>query len=411
MRILIVGHGAREHATARRLAEEHNDIFAFSTKPNLGLEKICTAIHQAPSYNVQEITQYAHIIQANIVVAANEQPLFDGLGEYLRENNILCFGPDSELARLELDKNYAKSIVTTLFPALSIPSYNVGSLVDARKVIDSIGLPIVIKTNTFSAGKAIKIVDEPSELDTVLKSFTQDHNSLQIEPYLSGKCVHVYCFTDGKTRLTTNTVLEYAFKEGNKEIKTGGMGSVSSPQQLQYLSNADTRIISDFYNVVLPYVQNVSNKPYQGTLVGQFIKTEDRLFFNEFDVRFGDPEFINVIESLDMSLTEVLFSIANQELSAIRMKEVAVVSICHVPPGYPADPKPHSFKLDEIFFDHLQIYWGNASKEGDTVRTGTSRTLVAVGIDRTIDAARQQALDLSHKINAGLCFREDIGLL
>ena len=48
----------------------------------------------------------------DFVVVGPEQPLVDGLIDFLEEQNIQCFGPNQHCAQLEGSKAYSKKIMT-----------------------------------------------------------------------------------------------------------------------------------------------------------------------------------------------------------------------------------------------------------------------------------------------------------
>jgi len=54
VRILVVGHGSREHAIAKRLVGEGNTLLSFQKRPNIGLEHVCTRSILSDSYDVKK---------------------------------------------------------------------------------------------------------------------------------------------------------------------------------------------------------------------------------------------------------------------------------------------------------------------------------------------------------------------
>ena len=112
MKILIIGSGGREHAIALKLHEENNQFELYISPGNGGTETICKNI-DLDLNNHQEVTEFCKNSKIDLVIIGPEQPLVDGLADYLRNNYILVFGPSKNAARIEGDKEFAKNLIST----------------------------------------------------------------------------------------------------------------------------------------------------------------------------------------------------------------------------------------------------------------------------------------------------------
>ena len=109
MYILVIGSGGREHALAWKSAQDESVSEVFVCPGNAG-----TALENKVSNVSIDINDFAAVkdfcIQKNIelVIVGPEQPLVDGLVDYLQSNGIRTFGPSSAAAQLEGSKTFSK---------------------------------------------------------------------------------------------------------------------------------------------------------------------------------------------------------------------------------------------------------------------------------------------------------------
>ncbi len=109
MYILVIGSGGREHALAWKCAQDESVSGVFVCPGNAGtaLENKVSNV----SINVDDFSAAKDFcIEKNIalVIVGPEQPLVDGLVDYLHSNNIKTFGPSSAAAQLEGSKTFSK---------------------------------------------------------------------------------------------------------------------------------------------------------------------------------------------------------------------------------------------------------------------------------------------------------------
>ena len=102
MKILVIGQGGREHALAWKLSQSKKSKIVFVAPGNGGTstEEKCVNV----SINVNDFSGIKKFIieeKIDLVVIGPEDPLVNGLVDYLEDLNILVFGPCSNGARLE----------------------------------------------------------------------------------------------------------------------------------------------------------------------------------------------------------------------------------------------------------------------------------------------------------------------
>ena len=153
---------------------------------------------------------------------------------------------------------------------------------------------------------------------------------------------------------------------------------------------------------------------YKGILYGQFMVTPaNKVFLIEFNVRFGDPEGINVLSLLKSNYIDICNQILNQKLKQPEFIKQATIYIYIVPEGYPNAPiKDSPISIPETLKD--EIYYASVySKENDTspiVYTTTSRAIGVLAHGDTIESARKNAVAKAQQIHGHIFYRKDIGI-
>ena len=174
MKILVIGQGGREHALAWKLSQSKKSEIVFVAPGNGGTstEEKCLNV----SIKVNDFPGIKKFIieeQIELVVIGPEDPLVNGLVDYLQDLNILIFGPCSNGARLEGSKIFSKKF---LFEN-DIPTGKASFFSDpesAYSFLDNCEYPIVLKADGLAAGKGVlvsKNVKEAKEwVDSVMNN-------------------------------------------------------------------------------------------------------------------------------------------------------------------------------------------------------------------------------------------------
>lgn len=411
---MIVGSGAREHAIAVRIKAEGNDVVSYQTHPNIGLRHICSSSIIQSGYDAKSVIDAAKLEKADIIVPGVEQVIFDGVADLAKKESISCYAPEREAARLESDKQFAKSIVGVIKPELIIPNMlarDVDAVIEFAKICD---MSVVLKSLNDASKLEIKVFSGKTERRILLESaqrYIDSSGGVIIEKYIPGQDFSLYSFTNGKQIYFPKMVRDYPYKEeGDKGDKTGGMGCVSTEYLLPYVTENEYKKAQSCIAKTIAYLRDTIGITYQGILVGQFIKASDQIYFNEFDVRPGDPEIINVLHSLDTSFSDLITStLSGTDLAEPKTNQYSVVSICHAPEDYPHSNTPTRFPLSFEEIEQNAVFVGDLDIKDGIAITGKGRSLVVSGIGKILEEARLGAIQRSEKLHSGLYYRKDIG--
>ena len=121
MNLAVIGSGGREHAICYKLKQSPKIKKLICIPGNAGTQKIAENIKEDIS-NFEALYQTIKKKNIDIVVVGPEQPLVDGLVDYLNEKKVRVFGPDKFTSQLEGSKAFMKN----LCKKNNIPTANFG---------------------------------------------------------------------------------------------------------------------------------------------------------------------------------------------------------------------------------------------------------------------------------------------
>ena len=151
--------------------------------------------------NKIELVEKLNFLNINLIVIGPEIPLANGLADFLRKKN-LKFCPGKDGAKLEYSKSWAKEFMQDA----NIPTakfWKVNSLEEAKKIIYSSSIPLVVKADGLASGKGVFIPDSKDECFKVTESilngkFGSSGNLVVLEEKIQGPEVSVFALCDGK---------------------------------------------------------------------------------------------------------------------------------------------------------------------------------------------------------------------
>lgn len=415
MNILIIGSGGREHAIAWKVAQSPrlNRLFALPGNPGIGqlaqnLPGISVSDHPA-------IVRLCQEKQIQLVIVGPETPLADGLADALETAGIRCFGPRQAAAQIESSKVFAKDFMQRHgIPTARYATFN--NAAEARKHLDSLHYPVVIKASGLAAGKGVILPASLEEARHALveimenRAFGEAGAEVVIEERLSGPEVSLMAFTDGKTVLPMLPAQDHKrLLDGDQGPNTGGMGAYAPAP----IFSAE-HIKSAVETVLQPAVDGLrtEGRPFVGVLYAGLMLTPAGIRVLEFNCRFGDPETQAVLPLLETDLVELAEACVDGRLAEVdlRWKKGSAVCVVMASRGYPEKAeigKP-------IRFPPLPA--GAACFQAGTRLAGAGQVVTAggrvLGLSAWAESLRA-ATDLAYRLAGqihfeGMQFRRDI---
>jgi phosphoribosylamine--glycine ligase len=420
MNVLVIGSGGREHALAWKISQSEllDKLYISPGNPGTAQVGINIKIENEQKY----ILEFCKENKIELVVIGPEQPLVDGLADFLIANGIKVFGPDKKAAEIEGHKLFAKHIMTRYdIPTASYKEFNYTESEEALAYIKNGAFPAVIKADGLAAGKGVVICKNSAEAEKTLNDifikriFGEAGNKVVIEEFLEGEEATILAITDGEDFVLLPSSQDHKrIGENDTGKNTGGMGAYSPAPVVTdlILSAVEERIIKP----VLKGMREEGRK-FSGCLYAGLMITPDGPKVVEFNCRFGDPEIQAVLPLLKGDFLKLMYSSASGKIdkNAVKYSKGTAVCVVAASGGYPGKYEKgfeikglKDFTSEQIIIFHA----GTKEIEGKIVNAG-GRVLgiTAVLEENDIQKARTLAYGALQQVKfEGMYYRRDIGM-
>jgi len=418
MNVLVIGSGGREHALSLTILQSNQLDNLFCIPGNPGTESVAVNV-VIPINNKENIALFCKEKAIEFIVVGPEQPLVEGLSDYLISEGFIVFGPSAGAARIESSKAFAKKImIDANVPTADYAEFSYKNIEVAIQYLNKVSFPIVIKADGLAAGKGVIICENKTLAEAAIneifnnKVFGSAGDKIIIEEFLIGEEASIFAVTDGDNFICLPAAQDHKRIGDNDTGKnTGGMGAYAPAPIVtnEILKLVEEKIIKPTLN----QLKKTGNK-FVGCLYAGLMITKDGPKVIEFNCRFGDPETQAVLPLLNGDFLELLYSAANGKLNKEAVKYSGGTSVCIVAAskGYPDEYKKgfEIIGLDNPDEDVI-IYQAGTRKEKSKILTNGGRVLGVTSVINKFDLrlAQQKAYEAIKKIHFdGIYFRNDI---
>ena len=415
MKVGVIGSGGRENAICHSLKKSSKIDKIFCFPGNAGTASIAENIE----FDLSDFENFKKFIlnnQIDLIVVGPEQPLVDGIVDYLEKFNIKVFGPNKISSQLEGSKIFTKK----LCEKFNIPTAKFGifeNKIEAKKFLQNSNFPIVIKADNLASGKGVYICNNFEEsniaIDEIFNGKFGKANNLLIEEFLEGEEMSYFIISDGKTIKNFGTAQDHKrVLEGDKGKNTGGMGAYSPSRLIS--DELEEKIIN---NIIKPTLKGLNeiNTNFKGFLYAGLMIVNNEPYLIEYNVRMGDPECQIILPKLKTDLADILLACCEEKLDDINIQWLDKKSLCVVlcSKGYP-DKFLKNIEIGNLnqikISDTNFLFHAGTVKKNNKVYAVGGRVLNFVSISDNFADSKKEIIDNIERLNwSGGFYRKDIG--
>jgi phosphoribosylamine--glycine ligase len=415
MKIAIIGSGGREHAITVSISKSSKIDKIYCIPGNAGTSKIATNIDISIS-DFKNLYKFLNENKIDLVIIGPEQPLVDGVVDYLEKFNIKVFGPNKLASKLEGSKIFTKKLCLEY----NIPTAKFGILKnkeDSKTFLENSKYPIVIKADNLASGKGVYICNNEEEslvaIEEIFNGKFGVAKDVLIEEFLEGEEMSYFIISDGKTIKTFETAQDHKrVLEGDKGKNTGGMGAYSPSRLIN--DELEEKILKKIIQPTLLGLSKLGTN-YRGFLYAGLMIVKNEPYLIEYNVRMGDPECQTILPKLKTNLADIILACCNQTLDKIEISWSNKKSICIVmcSKGYPDEFQKNVVieNLDNIKLNTNEyLFHAGTLNRDEKIYAMGGRVLNFVSISDNFSNAKKNLIKNLEQLNwQGGFYRKDIG--
>ena len=415
MNIGLIGSGGREHALCLKIFQSKltNKIYCFPG--NAGTAKFAKNI-DVNILDFKKLLKLIKILSIDLVIVGPEEPLVNGLVDFLNKNKIKVFGPNKYAAQLEGSKAFMKKICKIN----NIPTAKFKICVKRNQIMNFLNknkLPMVVKADGLAAGKGVSICKTKKEVieisQQIFNGKFKSSKKVVLEEFLEGEEVSYFLIVDKYNFKFFGTAQDHKrVYEKDKGPNTGGMGAYSPATLIK--KDLEKKILDKIVKPTLHTLRKNKN-PYKGFLyVGLMIKNNEP-YLIEYNIRMGDPECQVILPRLKTDFVKIIINAIQNRLKKTKIewtkKKCMTIVLCSK--GYPGNYKKNKLikNLDKIKDSRNDIIFHAGTKIlNSKIFSFGGRVLNFTTLGNNYLKIRKRIIYLIKKLNWKYgYFRKDIG--
>lgn len=418
MNVLLIGSAGREHALALKISESKSLSKLYISPGNPGTASLGQNI-SIDLKNESELEQFCLENKIELVVVGPEQPLVEGLSDFLRSKNIKVFGPDKSAAQIEGDKSFSKNLMKKYnIPTAAFEVFENNEYEKAVEYVSNGKFPVVIKASGLAAGKGVLICEnKESALEAVedcfnKKVFGEAGDKVVVEEFMTGQEASLFAITDGEKFVSLPVSQDHKrIGDGDTGLNTGGMGAYAPAPVMtdELLSFSENNIIQPTLDAL-----RKEGKKFIGCLYCGLMLTPEGPKVVEFNCRFGDPETQAVLPLVEGDFLKLLHSAStgNIDLHSVNYNGKTSVCVIAASKGYPGSYEK-GFEitgLEQNTDSEIIVYHAGTKEQSGKILTSGGRVLgVNATVSGDLKTCKAKAYSGIKKINfEGIYYRNDI---
>ena len=415
MNIGLIGSGGREHALCKKIHDSKLVKKIFCFPGNGGTSLLATNI-DVNILNFKKLLTLIKYHKIDLVVVGPEEPLVNGVVDFLKKHKIKVFGPSKYASKLEGSKAFMKKICYEN----KIPTAKFKICINKSQVkefLSSCVLPVVVKADGLAAGKGVTICKSKKQIikvsSEIFKGKFKSSKKVILEEFLEGEEASYFIIVDNKSFKFFGSAQDHKrVYENDKGPNTGGMGAYSPAPIIT--NEIVKKIILKIINPTLVALKK-KNSPYTGFLyVGLMIKNNEP-YLIEYNVRMGDPECQVILPRLKTDIVKIFNSSIKNNLKNIKIgwskdKSMTIVLCAKgYPNSYRKNLKINNINKIKLSQKNFLYHAGTKLSNGDLLSEG-GRVLNVTSVGNNFCKIRNKIISNIKKLNWKYGFyRKDIG--
>jgi len=415
VKVLVVGNGGREHAIAWKVSKSPLVTKLYVAKGNAGIWEIAERVDISPT-DVKSLVEFASKEGIDFTIVGPEAPLVEGIVDEFERRNLKIFGPNKEAAKLEGSKAFAKAFMKKY----NIPTAKYEVFTDfeeAKKYVEKVGVPIVIKADGLAAGKGAVVCETFNKATEILdkflnkKVFGKSSEKVVIEEFLEGEEASYIVMINGDKYVSLPTSQDHKrLLEGDEGPNTGGMGAYSPTPVIN--KEVEERIKKEIVEKVIEGLKK-EGIFYRGFLYVGLMITKEGPKVLEFNVRLGDPEAQPILMRIKNDFLETLINFYEGKDAKIEESDRWVLDVVLASKGYPEKPETGKIIHGLNYVKNMEnviVFHAGTKKEGEFIVTSGGRVLNVCAYGDTLKEAKEKAYEaIKYICFEGMYYRKDIG--
>ena len=415
MNIGLIGSGGREHALCKKISESKlvDKIICFPG--NAGTSELAKNV-ELDILNFKQVLNSIKLHKVDLVIVGPEEPLVNGIGDFLRKNKIKVFGPDKYAAKLEGSKAFMKKICKqNKIPTADFKICEKQS--DVKKFLNNCSLPVVVKADGLASGKGVTICKTFYQVfkttSDIFKGKFKTSRKVILEEFLKGEEASYFIIVDKNNFKFFGTAQDHKrVFEKDMGPNTGGMGAYSPAPIVT--KSLEKKIVS---KIIVPTLKALKRKKrsYTGFLyIGLMIKNSEP-YLIEYNIRMGDPECQVILPRLKTDIIKIFNNAVKNKLcdTKIEWKKEKSMTIVLCAKGYPGKYKKN-LKINNIDKIKLTktdfIYHAGTKLYNNKLRSNGGRVLNITSIGKNFIKIRERIISILKNLNwKNGFYRRDIG--
>ncbi|MDB5163579.1 MAG: phosphoribosylamine--glycine ligase [Candidatus Saccharibacteria bacterium] len=413
-RILTVGNMARDDIIAEHLGGAVLNVMAGHLHPGL-VEKVNKTgglFYQTTNMKNGEVAAaFAQDVDATLAIVTGDNQLAARVVDALQVANpgLLIAAPNRASFKPEADKLETRLINEKISKQLNhdfnpfyIVANNPAEVEEAAAEFERRGWSMVVKPRAPADGRGVQVMGKQGHFQTYSAGAKYAKDVLKLpgqpgvlfEEELLGPEFNLQGWTDGLNLLAPPVTVDYPYRlDGDQGPGTGGMGSFNfAPGELPgFLKPEDYQLAMLYTRCFLQEMRD-RGLDFKGVIYPNFKLTKDGIKSIENNLRPGDPEWMNIVTSLEARLDHVeqykRIATGQFQPEKIGWTGLASTVIYGVAPTYAFETrkfKPHYFILnpDILTYFGVKAYFSAAERVTEnmfaTVSQSRAVALVAAG--------------------------------